>query len=148
MNLSNLHPAKGSVKNRKRIGRGEGSGRGGTSTKGNKGAQSRSGYSSKSGFEGGQMPYQRRLPKFGFKNPFRIEYKAINLSKIDELAQKLNITYIDKDVLVNNQLLSKNESFKVLAKGTISSKLEIVANGFSKKAIEYIENACGKYSIK
>ena len=114
MNLSNLKPAKGSVSKRKRIGRGEGSGRGGTSTRGHKGAQSRSGYSRKPGFEGGQMPLQRRLPKFGFKNVNRVEYKAINLSTLQILHEKTGIVDIDVNVLCNAGLVSKDDLVKIL----------------------------------
>ena len=121
MNLSNLKPAEGSVKNRKRIGRGQGSGRGGTSTKGHKGAQARTGYSRKIGFEGGQMPLQRRIPKGGFKNINRIEYTAINLDVIQTLADDLKITKIDKEVLISKNLMGKNDLVKILGRGELKS---------------------------
>ena len=142
MNLSNLRPAKGSTKTRKRIGRGEGSGYGGTSTRGHKGAQSRSGYSRKIGFEGGQMPIQRRLPKFGFTPLKRTEYKVINLDKLQELADS-DITVIDIEVLIKAGLMSPKHLLKVLGKGTLTSKLEIKAHAFSKTAEEAIKNAGG-----
>jgi large subunit ribosomal protein L15 len=139
MDLSSLKPAKGSVKNSKRIGRGTGSGRGGTSTRGHKGAQSRSGYSSKRGFEGGQMPLQRRVPKFGFKNPFRVEYHGINLDTLQTLAETKKITSIDFNVLVENGLASKKEKVKILGRGELKSKLYIKAHAFSASAKEAIE---------
>src|SRR6185436_2364140 len=124
MELNNLKPAKGAIKNNKRIGRGTGSGKGGTSTRGHKGAQSRSGYSSKRGFEGGQMPLQRRVPKFGFKNPFRVEYHGINLDTLQALADSKKITSIDFNVLVENGLAQKAERVKILGRGELKSKLE------------------------
>ncbi|MGB0522490.1 MAG: 50S ribosomal protein L15, partial [Flammeovirgaceae bacterium] len=123
MKLHTLKPAEGSVKNRKRVGRGQGSGRGGTSTRGHKGAKSRSGYSQKLGFEGGQMPLQRRIPKFGFRNPFRVSYKAVNLYKLQELSEKLGVDTITPEVLVENGLVSKKDLVKVLGSGEISAKL-------------------------
>lgn len=146
MNLSSLRPAKGSVKDTKRIGRGTGSGKGGTSTRGHKGAQSRSGYSSKRGFEGGQMPLQRRLPKFGFKNPFRIEYHGINLDTLQALAESKNITNIDIKVLVDNGLAQKKERIKILGRGELKSKLDVVAHAFSTSAKEAIEAKGGSIS--
>lgn len=143
MKLNNLKPAEGSTHNRKRIGRGQGSGHGGTSTRGHKGAKSRSGYSRKIGFEGGQMPIQRRLPKYGFKNPFRVEYKAINLEVLQNLAEKHGYTTIDVDTLINAGLVSRNDLVKILAKGALSAKLEVKAHAFSKKAVEAIEAANG-----
>lgn len=143
MDLSNLKPAKGSTHKEKRIGRGEGSGHGGQSTRGHKGAQARSGYSRKIGFEGGQMPLQRRLPKFGFKNQFRTEYKAINLEVLQALAESCNLTSIDVDTLVNAGFASSRDLVKILAKGTITAKIEVKAHAFSKKAIEAIEAAGG-----
>jgi large subunit ribosomal protein L15 len=143
MNLSNLKPAAGSVKTRKRIGRGPGSGLGGTSTKGHKGQKSRSGYSKKIGFEGGQMPIQRRLPKFGFKNINRIEYKAVNLDTIQALADAQQLTKIGIQELVNAGFVSSKQLVKVLAKGTLTSALEITANAFSKTAEEAITKAGG-----
>ena len=139
MNLSNLKPAEGSIKNRKRIGRGQGSGRGGTSTKGHKGAQSRTGYSRKIGFEGGQMPLQRRIPKGGFKNINRVEYKAINLDIIENLASVKGILDITPEVMRQNGLLSNNELVKVLGRGDLKAKVNITANGFSTTAIAAIE---------
>ncbi|HBI81966.1 MAG TPA: 50S ribosomal protein L15 [Bacteroidales bacterium] len=143
MKLNNLKPAEGSTHNRKRIARGEGSGHGGTATRGHKGAKSRSGYSRKFGFEGGQMPIQRRLPKYGFKNPFRVEYKPINLEVLQSLAEKHGYTTIDIDTLINAGLISRSDLVKILAKGTLSTKLEVKAHAFSKKAIEAIEAANG-----
>src|SRR6478752_10233963 len=125
MNLSSIKPALGATKSRKRIGRGTGSGRGGTSTKGHKGAQSRSGYSSKPGFEGGQMPLYRRVPKFGFTNAGRVEFKAINLDALEELIKKASASVIDTQVLLENGLMSKNDKIKVLGRGEFKSKVEI-----------------------
>ena len=139
MDLSNLRPAKGSVKKGKRLGRGQGSGKGGTSTRGHKGAKSRSGYSKKIGFEGGQMPIQRRLPKFGFKNINRKEYKGINISTLQTLAESNNLEKIDFEVLILAGLISKNHQVKILGKGTLERKLEVHAHAFSKSAIEAIE---------
>lgn len=144
MNLSTLKPAEGSVKSNKRIGRGEGSGKGGTSTKGHKGAQSRSGYSRKLGFEGGQMPLQRRVPKFGFKNRGRVEYKGVNLDAIQSLVDKTNVSSIDLEVLVANGLASKNDKIKILGRGELKSTLEIKIHAFSTTAIAAIEKAGGK----
>lgn len=143
MDLSSLKPAKGSVKSEKRIGRGQGSGRGGTSTRGHKGAQSRSGYSSKSGFEGGQMPLQRRLPKFGFTNNNRVEYKAINISTLAELAEKRNITEITPEILREYGLISRNDKVKILGDGALSMKLDVTAHAFSKSAQAAIEANSG-----
>ena len=143
MDLSNLKPAKGSTKNRKRIGRGEGSGKGGTSTKGHKGQKSRSGYSRKIGFEGGQMPLQRRVPKFGFRNINRVEYKAINLDEIEQLAEKKGLEIIDVEAFVAAGLAKKKDLIKVLGNGKLSKKLEIIAHAFSKSAITSIEEAKG-----
>ena len=143
MNLSNLKPAPGSIKSKKRIGRGTGSGRGGTSTRGHKGAQSRSGHSSKVGFEGGQMPLQRRVPKFGFKNINRVAYASVNLDVIQALAEKYNLSLVDFDVLKEHGLVSKNDLVKVLGRGEITSKLEIKAHAFSASAQKAIEAAGG-----
>ena len=143
MDLSNLKPAEGSIKNRKRIGRGQGSGRGGTSTRGHKGAKSRSGYSKQRGFEGGQMPLQRRIPKFGFTNINRIEYKAVNLADIQAIFDKTGETVIDRALIINSGLASKKDLIKVLGNGELKAKLEITANGFSKSAIEKIEKLEG-----
>jgi len=139
MDLSNLRPAKGSVKKGKRLGRGQGSGRGGTSTRGHKGAKARSGYSKKVGFEGGQMPLQRRLPKFGFKNINRKEYKGINISTLQSLAEQHNVEKIDFQFLVTAGMVSKNALVKILGKGTLERKIEVHAHAFSKSAVEAIE---------
>ena len=143
MELSNLKPAEGSVKNKKRIGRGQGSTRGGTSTRGHNGAKSRSGYSKKIGFEGGQMPLQRRVPKFGFRNINRKEYKAVNLDKIQSIVEKYGINNFDRDVFISYGLVSKNDLIKILGNGTLTSKVEIKADAFSKSAKEAIENNKG-----
>ena len=139
MDLSNLRPAKGSTKKSKRLGRGQGSGKGGTSTRGHKGAKSRSGYSKKNGFEGGQMPLQRRIPKYGFKNINRKEYKGINISTLQTLAETHNIELIDFETLIMAGLVSKNALVKILGKGTLEKKLEVHAHAFSKSAVEAIE---------
>ncbi len=138
MELSNLTPAAGSVKTSKRIGRGAGSGLGGTSTRGHKGAKSRSGYSKKIGFEGGQMPIQRRLPKYGFKNINRVEYKAINLETLQLLADSQQLTKIGLDELKAAGFISKKALVKILAKGTLTAKLDVEAHAFSKAAEEAI----------
>lgn len=138
MDLSNLKPAKGSVKRKKRIGRGQGSGFGGTSTRGHKGAGSRAGNTRRFGFEGGQMPLVRRVPKFGFKNINRKEYRAINLSSLQILADQ-GINTIDVDVLVQHGLAHKNDLIKVLAKGELKAKLEVKVHAFSATAIAAIE---------
>lgn len=143
MNLSNLKPAAGSTKDRKRIGRGPGSGYGGTSTRGHKGAKSRSGYSKKIGFEGGQMPIQRRLPKFGFKNINRVEYKAINLSTLQQLAEEKSLSKIGLDELKGAGFISASQLVKILAKGSLSVKVDVEAHAFSKKAEEAITAAGG-----
>ena len=143
MNLSNLKPAEGSTKTRKRIGRGPGSGLGGTSTRGHKGAKSRSGYKKKVGFEGGQMPLQRRVPKFGFKNINRVEYKAINLETLQALAEAKNLEKIGIEALVEAGFISENQLVKILGKGAISSKLEVSAHAFSKTAETAIVAAGG-----
>ncbi len=143
MDLSNLKPAEGSTKQRKRIGRGQGSGRGGTSTRGHKGQKSRSGYSKKIGFEGGQMPLQRRVPKFGFKNINRKEYKAINIGDIQRLAESKNLTTVDVQALRDNGLCSKNDLIKILGNGKLTLKLEVKAHAFSKSAVEAIEKLEG-----
>ena len=147
MDLSNLKPAAGSVKKNKRLGRGQGSGRGGTSTRGHKGAKSRSGYSKKVGFEGGQMPLQRRVPKFGFKNVNRKEFKGINISTLQDLAEKLNLETIDFQTLVTAGFVSKNAEIKILGNGTLERKLEVHAHAFSKSAIAAIEAKNGKVVI-
>ena len=143
MNLSNLKPAEGSTKTRKRLGRGAGSGLGGTSTRGHKGAKSRSGYSKKVGFEGGQMPLQRRVPKFGFKNINRVEYKAINLDTIQTLADAKNLTKVGISDFIEAGFISSNQLVKVLGNGALTNKLEVEANAFSKSAAAAIEAAGG-----
>lgn len=139
MKLNTIKPAKGSVKNNYRRGRGQGSGGGGTATRGHKGAQSRSGYSSKRGFEGGQMPLQRRIPKFGFKNINRVEYRGINLAVIQQLVDKTKATEITADLLIKNGLASKNDMIKILGSGELKSKVDIKVHAYTataKKAIE------------
>lgn len=143
MNLNSLRPAEGSIKTRKRIGRGPGSGLGGTSTRGHKGAKSRSGYSKKIGFEGGQMPLQRRVPKFGFKSLNRVEYKAINLNALEEFAKAKNLEKVTIADLKAAGYVGKKQLVKILANGEISLKLEVEANAFSKKAEEAILAAGG-----
>lgn len=148
MDLSKLTPAAGSVKREgKRVGRGQGSGKGGTSTRGHKGAQSRSGYSRKRGFEGGQMPLQRRLPKFGFNNISRKEFHGINLDTLEKLASEKKLTLIDKDTLVSNGLAAKNDLIKILGRGELNSKLEVKAHAFSKTAKEAIEAKQGTATV-
>jgi len=147
MDLSNLQPAKGSTRSRKRIGRGQGSGKGGTSTRGHKGQKSRSGYKSKMGFEGGQMPLQRRVPKFGFKNINRKEYKGINISTLQELADAKKITKIDLDVLVEAGLVRKDGLVKILGNGELKAKLNVKAHAFSKSAVTAIEAAAGTVEL-
>lgn len=145
MELNNLKPAKGSVKGKKmRLGRGEGSGKGGTSARGHKGQKSRSGYSKSFGFEGGQMPLQRRVPKFGFKNFNRIAYKAINLSTIETLVQQLKLSAVSFETLRDAGLVAKNDRVKILGNGEIKSKVDITMHAFSKKAQSAIEAAGGK----
>ena len=145
MDLSNLQPAVGSNKKGKRIGRGAGSGKGGTSTRGHKGAKSRSGYSAKVGFEGGQMPLQRRVPKVGFKNHFRVEYKAVNLDVIQEVAEAGNLTKVSVADLVAAGKVRNNQLVKVLANGELTAKLEVEAHAISKKAEEAITAAGGTF---
>ncbi len=143
MKLNNLKPAEGAVKARKRIGRGTGSGSGGTSTRGHKGAKSRSGYSKKIGFEGGQMPLQRRVPKYGFKNINRVEYKAVNLSTLQALAESKSLETINVQTLIAAGFISSTQLVKVLANGTLTAKLTVEAHAFSQKAAEAIEAAGG-----
>ena len=143
MKLNNLTPAAGSKGREKRIGRGEGSGHGGTSTRGHKGAQARSGYSRKLGFEGGQMPIQRRLPKFGFTNPNRVEYKGINVATLQALAEARSLTVINIDTLREAGFINKNQLVKILGNGELTIKLEVSANAFSKSAIAKIEAVGG-----
>lgn len=146
MKIHTLKPAEGSTKTNKRLGRGQGSGRGGTSTKGHKGAQSRSGYSSKSGFEGGQMPLQRRLPKFGFTNRFRVAYKGINLDTLQILSEKIKKDKIDIQVLIDNGVARKSELVKILGRGELTKKLDVTAHAFSATAVEAIEKTGGSIS--
>ena len=147
MKLESLKPAKGSTKKPKRVGRGQGSGRGGTSTRGHKGAQSRSGYSRKVGFEGGQMPLQRRVPKFGFKNNNRVEMKPINLDTLQELIDNKKIKEITPEVLSANGLAGKRDLIKVLGRGELKGKVSVAAHRFSKAAQDAIEKAGGSVSI-
>ena len=147
MKLENLAPAKGATKNSKRIGRGQGSGKGGTATRGTKGAQARAGYEHKIGFEGGQMPIQRRLPKFGFKNPTRVEYKAINISDIQALAEAASLSEITVDDIRNAGLATKNELVKILGNGEITAAVSVTADAFSKSAVAKIEAAGGKANV-
>lgn len=141
--LSNLKPAKGSVKQRKRVGRGEGSGSGDTAGRGHKGAQSRSGYSRKVGHEGGQMPLYRRVPKFGFKNPNRVEYRSINIDTLQHIAEKNNIQEITPEVLVENGVIAKKDLVKILGRGELKTKLDVTAHAFSATAIKAIESLGG-----
>lgn len=147
MDLSNIKPSTGSTKVNRRLGRGTGSGMGGTSTRGHKGAKSRSGYSQKIGFEGGQMPLHRRIPKFGFKNPNRVEYKSLNLDSLTDLVEKLKTTQISVDTLIENGLVGKRELIKILGRGELKAKLEVSAHAFSDSAKEAIENAGGKVIV-
>ncbi len=147
MDLSNLKPAKGSTKGRKRIGRGQGSGYGGTATRGHKGQKSRSGYSRKTGFEGGQMPLQRRVPKFGFKNINRKEYKGINVSTLQELAEARKLKEIDVEILIEAGLARKNSLVKILGNGELKTKLTVKAHAFSKSAVTAIEALGGTVEI-
>ena len=143
MKLNNLKPAAGATHSRKRIGRGPGSGLGGTSTRGHKGAKARSGYKKKIGFEGGQMPLQRRLPKFGFKNINRIEYQAVNLSSIQALAEKNNLTKIGVEELAAAGLINAKGLVKILGNGKLTAKVDVVANAFSKSAEAAIQAVGG-----
>ena len=147
MELNNLKPAEGSTKKGKRIGRGQGSGHGGTSTRGHKGAKSRSGYKSKRSFQGGQMPLQRLVPKFGFKNVNRVEYKAINLSSLQQMAEEGNLTSIDFQSLMDAGFIGKNDKVKILGNGELKVKLDIKAHAFSKSAKEKIEKFQGTTEI-
>ena len=143
MNLHSLKPAEGSVKNGKRIARGQGSGRGGTSTKGHKGAQSRTGYSRSAGFEGGQMPLQRRVPKFGFKNPTRVEYVGINLDRLQEFIDKTKATEVTTAGLIEANFIKKTEIVKILGRGELTSKVDVKVNAFTLTAKAAIEKAGG-----
>lgn len=147
MNLNNLQPATGSTHSKDRRGRGQGSGGGGTAKRGHKGAKSRSGYSKKVGFEGGQMPLQRVVPKSGFKNINRVEYKGINLDVLQNLAEKTNLTVINKETLVAAGMASKNDRIKILGNGKLSLKLDVKANAFSKSAKAAIEKLQGTTEI-
>lgn len=147
MKLHTLRPAKGATKKDKRIGRGEASGHGGTSTKGNKGAQSRSGYKSKRGHEGGQMPIQRRIPKVGFKNPSRIEFKVFNLAQVDSLVEKYALKSFGMEDLYINGLISRTDKVKILGNGTITAKVDFKVNAVSEKAKSIIEAAGGSVEI-
>ncbi len=143
MDLSNLKPANGAVKNKTRLGRGEASGTGGTAGRGHKGAKSRSGYKRKIGFEGGQMPLQRRVPKFGFKNPFRVEYTGVNLDVLQALVEEHGLAAVDVNVLKAHGLVGKNDLVKILGRGELKAKLNVSANAFSKTATAAIEAAGG-----
>jgi large subunit ribosomal protein L15 len=147
MKLHTLKPAEGSVKNNKRLGRGQGTGRGGTSTRGHKGAKSRSGYSKKLGFEGGQMPLQRRVPKFGFSNPNKIVFKAINLNTIEELVAKTGAQAVDLEVLKGNGLVGKKDQVKILGSGELKTKVDVSAHAFSASAKKAIEDKGGTVTI-
>jgi large subunit ribosomal protein L15 len=147
MELSNLRPAEGSTKQRKRVGRGQGSGRGGTSTRGHKGAKSRSGYKTKRGFEGGQMPLQRRIPKFGFKNRNRVEYKAINIDVIEALAVEQKVKDFNPESLVAVGLASKKDLIKILGRGELNTAVNVTAHSFSASAKEAIEAKGGSATV-
>jgi large subunit ribosomal protein L15 len=144
MNLSSLNPAEGSRKQRKRVGRGEGSGHGGTSTRGHKGAKARSGYKSKIGFEGGQMPLQRRVPKFGFKSPNRVEYKGINLDTLQELITRKGLKEITLAVLMENGMAGKRDLVKILGRGELTTGCKVEAHKFTQSAAEAIQRAGGE----
>ena len=144
MKLENLKPAKGSTKNRKKIGRGEGSGKGGTATRGTKGAQARAGYEHKIGFEGGQMPIQRRLPKFGFKNPTRVEYLAVNLSTLQAISEATGKTELGLEDIAAAGFASRKDLIKVLGNGEVTAALNVTAHAFSKSALAKLEAAGGK----
>ena len=144
MKLENLRPAKGSTHNSKRVGRGQGSGKGGTATRGTKGAQARAGYEHKIGFEGGQMPIQRRLPKFGFKNPTRVEFQAVNVSALQKAFDEKGIAKFDAEAFVAAHLAKAGQAVKVLGNGELTAAIEVIAPAFSKSAIEKIEAAGGK----
>jgi len=144
MKLNNLKPAKGSVKTNKRVGRGQGSGKGGTAARGHKGDKARSGFKTKIGFEGGQMPIQRRLPKFGFKNINRVEYKGLNLDSIQALVEKINVSEITPEILFDNGLVGKNDLVKILGRGELKAKVKVSANAFSATAKAAIEGKGGE----
>ena len=147
MKLNTLKPAKGSLGKEKRIGRGEGSGHGGTATRGMNGAKQRSGYSAKLGFQGGQMPIQRQLPKFGFTNARKVVFKVINLSSLQSLSEKLGVDTITLDTFIQNGLVSKNDLVKILGNGELKAKLNVSANAFSKSAVEKIEALNGTATV-
>jgi large subunit ribosomal protein L15 len=147
MNLSNLKPAEGAVHKTKRVGRGEGSGHGTTATKGGKGQTARTGYNAKKGFEGGQMPIQRRMPKRGFHNPFRVEYKVFNLGRIDELVEKYNLTEISEQSLYENGLINRTDLVKILGNGELKAKLPFKVSAISEKAKSGIEAAGGSVEV-
>ena len=147
MQLHTLKPAWGSTKTSKRIGRGQGSGKGGSSTKGYKGAQSRSGYKQKRGFEGGQLPLQRRVPRYGFKNPNRVVYKAVNLEQLQRLAEKKELAAIDAAVLARHGLIGKNGLYKILGRGLLKMKIDVAAHAFSASAKKAIEKLQGKATV-
>lgn len=144
MDLSNLKPAAGSTKNCKRIGRGQGTGRGGTSTRGHKGAKSRSGYSRKFGFEGGQMPLYRRVPKYGFRNINRVEYRSLNIDIIQQLVANLKVEVIDVNMLIEHGYISKNDKVKILGRGELTAKVDVTAHAFSASAVKAIESTGGQ----
>ncbi len=147
MKLHTLKPAEGSVRSRRRIGRGSGSGMGGTSTRGHKGAQSRSGYSRKAGFEGGQMPLQRRVPKFGFKNPGKVTFKVLNLDDLQKLSETYNSTTLDLNFFLGHGLVAKKDKVKVLGRGELNSNVNVTAHAFSDSAKELIEKAGGSTNL-
>ena len=147
MKLNTLKPAKGSLGKEKRIGRGEGSGHGGTATRGMNGAKQRSGHANKLGFQGGQMPIQRQLPKFGFTNTKKVVYKVINLSSLQSLSEKLGVDSISRETFIQNGLVSKNDLVKILGNGELKSKLNVSANAFSKSAVAKIEALNGTATV-
>jgi large subunit ribosomal protein L15 len=147
MQLNTLKPAHGAVKDRKRVGRGQGSGRGGTSTRGHKGAKSRSGYKRKRGFEGGQLPLQRRLPRYGFKNPTRVAYRPINLEMLQQLTERERLTFIDASVLVKHGLIGKRDHYKILGNGALKERTDVCAHAFSASARTAIEELGGQATI-
>ena len=147
MKLENMKPAKGATHNSKRVGRGQGSGKGGTATRGTKGAQARAGYEHKIGFEGGQMPIQRRLPKFGFKNPTRVEYQAVNVATLQALSEKLGVNTFGPETLIGAGFAAKGDLVKILGNGELTAALEVSAHAFSKSALAKIEAAGGKATV-
>jgi large subunit ribosomal protein L15 len=147
MQLNTLKPAPGAIKNRKRVGRGQGSGKGGTSTRGHNGAQSRSGYKRKRGFEGGQLPLQRRLPRYGFKNPNRFSYKPINLELLQELVEKEKLASVNAAILVGRGFVSKHDRYKILGTGALTAKIDVHAHAFSTSARTAIEKLGGQATI-